>query len=264
MSSYRVSLSDTVILYDTLVHGIELPALVVNAINRKAEQYYIAEEYNFGSSARNASWNARDRGRRHPRFPADRQPGDFGLLPAMARDRGDASTLAIHEFEGRDHRQRERRLAAYPRQHGYFASAGHDRCRDRGRQRLAYGHDDCRWPGGRRRRTPAAGSATPPQEYNMGQATPAVSSKSRDRGGRDLYDVLSIRRNQRRSRRQSQPPTPASRARLMRFSATLGSSLSERPRVARRGRRGGERLTIVTCLTETASCVVRYAPTSPQ
>ncbi len=44
---YRVSLSDTVILYDTLVYGIELPVLVVNAINRKIEQYYISEEYMF-------------------------------------------------------------------------------------------------------------------------------------------------------------------------------------------------------------------------
>ena len=44
---YRVSLSDTVILYDTLVYGIELPVLVVNAINRKIEQYYISEEYRF-------------------------------------------------------------------------------------------------------------------------------------------------------------------------------------------------------------------------
>src|SRR5262249_17762562 len=37
----------TVILYDTLLYGIELPALVVTAINRKTEQYYIAEEYKF-------------------------------------------------------------------------------------------------------------------------------------------------------------------------------------------------------------------------
>jgi regulator of protease activity HflC (stomatin/prohibitin superfamily) len=44
---YRVSMRDTVILFDTLVYGIELPALVVNAINRKTEQYYIAEEYKF-------------------------------------------------------------------------------------------------------------------------------------------------------------------------------------------------------------------------
>jgi prohibitin 2 len=44
---YRVSMKDTFILYDTLVYGIELPELVVNAINRKTEQYYIAEEYRF-------------------------------------------------------------------------------------------------------------------------------------------------------------------------------------------------------------------------
>jgi regulator of protease activity HflC (stomatin/prohibitin superfamily) len=44
---YRVSLRDTVILYDTLVQSIELPPLVVNAINRKTEQYYISEEFRF-------------------------------------------------------------------------------------------------------------------------------------------------------------------------------------------------------------------------
>ena len=44
---YRVSLRDTVIIYDTLVQSIELPPLVVNAINRKTEQYYISEEYKF-------------------------------------------------------------------------------------------------------------------------------------------------------------------------------------------------------------------------
>ena len=44
---YRVSLRDTVILYDTLVQSIELPPLVVNAINRKTEQYYISEEFKF-------------------------------------------------------------------------------------------------------------------------------------------------------------------------------------------------------------------------
>src|SRR3954471_23060915 len=37
----------TLILYDTLLYGIELPALVVTAINRKTEQYYVAEEYKF-------------------------------------------------------------------------------------------------------------------------------------------------------------------------------------------------------------------------
>src|SRR5947209_5691270 len=45
--SYRVSMSDTFILYDILVAGIELPVAIVGAINRKTEQYYIAEEYKF-------------------------------------------------------------------------------------------------------------------------------------------------------------------------------------------------------------------------
>jgi regulator of protease activity HflC (stomatin/prohibitin superfamily) len=44
---YRVSMRDTFILYDTLVQGIELPQVVVEAINRKTEQYYISEEYKF-------------------------------------------------------------------------------------------------------------------------------------------------------------------------------------------------------------------------
>jgi regulator of protease activity HflC (stomatin/prohibitin superfamily) len=45
--SYRVSMRETFILYDILVAGIELPAAIVGAINRKTEQYYIAEEYKF-------------------------------------------------------------------------------------------------------------------------------------------------------------------------------------------------------------------------
>src|SRR5258708_649343 len=45
--SYRVSMRETIILYDILVAGIELPAAVVGAINRKTEQYYVAEEYKF-------------------------------------------------------------------------------------------------------------------------------------------------------------------------------------------------------------------------
>jgi prohibitin 2 len=41
------ALSDLFILYDTLLYGIELPTHVVNAINRKTEQYYISEEFRF-------------------------------------------------------------------------------------------------------------------------------------------------------------------------------------------------------------------------
>jgi len=46
-TSYSVAMRDTITLYDTLLYGIELPALVVTAINRKTEQYYISEEYKF-------------------------------------------------------------------------------------------------------------------------------------------------------------------------------------------------------------------------
>jgi hypothetical protein len=45
--SYNVAMRDTIILYDTLLYGIELPPSVVTAINRKTEQYYVAEEYKF-------------------------------------------------------------------------------------------------------------------------------------------------------------------------------------------------------------------------
>ncbi len=44
---YRVSLDELLILYDTLVLGLELPQSVVAAINRKVEQYYLVQEYGF-------------------------------------------------------------------------------------------------------------------------------------------------------------------------------------------------------------------------
>jgi prohibitin 2 len=44
---YRVPLYAMLNLIDTLILGIELPAAVVTAINRKIEQYYISEEYKF-------------------------------------------------------------------------------------------------------------------------------------------------------------------------------------------------------------------------
>jgi len=45
--SYRVALKDLFTLYDTLLYGIELPAALVAAINRKSEQYYVVLEYEF-------------------------------------------------------------------------------------------------------------------------------------------------------------------------------------------------------------------------
>ena len=45
--AYKLSLSNMLNIIDTLVLGIELPASIVTAINRKVEQYYISEEYTF-------------------------------------------------------------------------------------------------------------------------------------------------------------------------------------------------------------------------
>jgi hypothetical protein len=64
----------------------------------------------------------------------------------LARYRGDASAFAIHELEGRDRRQRERRPAAHPRQYGYAAGTGRGRFRTRRGARGTQGHDNYRWP----------------------------------------------------------------------------------------------------------------------
>jgi regulator of protease activity HflC (stomatin/prohibitin superfamily) len=44
---YRISLDQMLILYDTLLLGLELPPAVNAAINRKIEQYYLVQEYAF-------------------------------------------------------------------------------------------------------------------------------------------------------------------------------------------------------------------------
>src|SRR3954470_6285573 len=44
---YQITLDDMLILYDTLVLGLELPPTVNAAINRKIEQYYLVQEYAF-------------------------------------------------------------------------------------------------------------------------------------------------------------------------------------------------------------------------
>jgi regulator of protease activity HflC (stomatin/prohibitin superfamily) len=42
---YKISLDEMLIIYDTLVLGLELPTAVNAAINRKIEQYYLVQEY---------------------------------------------------------------------------------------------------------------------------------------------------------------------------------------------------------------------------
>ena len=45
--AYKIPMDELLNLLDTLVLGIVLPPTVVNAINRKVEQYYLSEEYIF-------------------------------------------------------------------------------------------------------------------------------------------------------------------------------------------------------------------------
>ena len=66
LSRYRST--TMLILYDTLVLGLELPATVNAAINRKIEQYYLVQEYALPRRAREEGIRAQaDRGERHPR-----------------------------------------------------------------------------------------------------------------------------------------------------------------------------------------------------
>jgi regulator of protease activity HflC (stomatin/prohibitin superfamily) len=44
---YKISLFELLNIYDTLILGLELPATVNAAINRKIEQYYLVQEYAF-------------------------------------------------------------------------------------------------------------------------------------------------------------------------------------------------------------------------
>jgi regulator of protease activity HflC (stomatin/prohibitin superfamily) len=44
---YKDALSKSILILDTLVLGIELPAPIVGAINRKTEQFYLVQEYTF-------------------------------------------------------------------------------------------------------------------------------------------------------------------------------------------------------------------------
>ena len=88
---YNDFLQDSIQILDTLVLSIELPPDIVAAINRQTEQYYMIQEYQISGRARSRGVKAQtDRGRRHSRLPAHGQPGNFRILSALARHRGDA------------------------------------------------------------------------------------------------------------------------------------------------------------------------------
>ena len=127
---YRMSLSEFLIIYDTLVLGLELPATVNAAINRKIEQYYLVAGVRLPGRAREEGIRAQaDRGLRHPRLPADGDAGNFRLLRALARHRGNAAARAVAQHQDRDHRQRQGRTAGHSRQCRYADAAEPGRAR---------------------------------------------------------------------------------------------------------------------------------------
>ena len=122
---YNDFLQDAIQILDTLVLSIELPPDIVAAINRQTEQYYMIQEYKFRVRARSRGIETQtDRGRRHRRVPENGEPGDFGILSALARHRGDAAIGTVAECQDRDHRLRQGRPADHSRQCRYAGCAG--------------------------------------------------------------------------------------------------------------------------------------------
>ena len=144
---YRVSLSDTVILYDRWCMASSCLRWWSMRSTARSNSTIFRRSTSFGSSARNEkSERKKIEAEGIREFQQVVSQGISRLLPALARYRGDPSAFAIHELEGRDRRQRERRPAAHPRQYGYVAGTGHGRFRARRRSRGTQGHDNYRWP----------------------------------------------------------------------------------------------------------------------
>ena len=72
----------------------------------------------FASPAKSGSLNAKRSKPKGSRISADRQPGDLRLLPAVAGHRSDTSAGAIVQFQNRDCRHRQRRVAGHSGQRG--------------------------------------------------------------------------------------------------------------------------------------------------
>ena len=82
-AAYRVSMRDTVILFDTLVYGIELPAARGHRHQSQDRAVLHFRGIQVSRRARKTGVGAQeDRGGRHPRIPADREPRHLGFLSA--------------------------------------------------------------------------------------------------------------------------------------------------------------------------------------
>ena len=121
---YRMSLEELLIIYDTLVLGLELPATVNAAINRKIEQYYLVQEYGFrverekkeSERKQIEAYGIRD----------FQQTVTQGISDSYVRWRGIEATLAaraVAQHQDRHHRQRQGRPAGHSRQRRYADAA---------------------------------------------------------------------------------------------------------------------------------------------
>ena len=118
--AYKVPMDELLNLLDTLVLGIVLPPTVVNAINRKVEQYYLSEEYIFRV--------ARERKESERKKIEAEGISEFqrivsqGISDSYLRWRGIEATVQLaqsSEHKDRGDRQQQRWHANHPRERGF-------------------------------------------------------------------------------------------------------------------------------------------------
>src|SRR5215203_3371059 len=131
-TSYSVAMRELVTIYDTLLFGIELPLAVVAAINRKAEQYYISEEYRFRIER-----EKRESERKKIEAQGIRdfqQTVSQGISDSYLRWRGIEATLQLSQstnLKGGRNRRRQRWPANYSRKRRWFRHAAGTWCTSR-------------------------------------------------------------------------------------------------------------------------------------
>src|SRR5215203_6956124 len=131
-TSYSVAMRELVTIYDTLLFGIELPLAVVAAINRKAEQYYISEEYKFRIEREKRETERK-------RIEAEgirdfQQTVSQGISDSYLRWRGIEATLQLSQstnLKGGRNRRRQRWPANYSRKRRWFRHAAGTWCTSR-------------------------------------------------------------------------------------------------------------------------------------
>ena len=114
---YRIPLYAMLNLIDTLILGIDLPTAVVDAINRKIEQYYISEEYKF-RVAREIRESERKKIEAEgiSEFQRIVSEGISDSYLAWRGHRGNRATRPVQEFQDCGRRLRQGWIADHPRQ----------------------------------------------------------------------------------------------------------------------------------------------------